>query len=235
MDDARYPEVQNTVATTWLISFLRVQQVDEIASDYLSFMVCINLRNIPESILPPTVSAKRKEDALGLLKAYSFISVQVDDSSFSLHPLVHLATRNWLRKRETFESWIEKAADRLDEIFPDNNHENRQKWRKYLPHAQYLTGSEEFKAYQDNYNDFLEKIGSCLKSDGRYAEGEPLLRNVLKCRERTCGLEHPDTLTSISQLGSVLADQGKYEEAEAMHRQALRGREKVLGPEHPDI
>ncbi|CBF80763.1 hypothetical protein AN8541.2 [Aspergillus nidulans FGSC A4] len=233
-DDARYPEVQNTVATTWLISFLQVQQVDEIASDYLSFMACINPRDIPESILPPTISAKRKEDALGLLKAYSFISVQVDDSSFSLHRLVHLATRNWLRKRETFESWIVRAADRLDEIFPDNNHDNRQKWRKYLSHAQYLTGSEEFKACQDNYNEFLERIGSCLQADGRYVEGETLLRNVLKCRERTCGLEHPDTLTSISQLGSVLADQGKYEEAEAMHRRDLVGSEKVLGPEHPN-
>jgi Tfp pilus assembly protein PilF len=53
-------------------------------------------------------------------------------------------------------------------------------------------------------------------------------------RERACGPEDADTLTSISNLGSVLVDQGKYEEAEAMHRQALQGREKVLGPEHPD-
>ncbi|KAL4935266.1 hypothetical protein BDV06DRAFT_217551 [Aspergillus oleicola] len=113
-DDRRYAEIQNTVATTWLISFLQIQQVDEVASDYLLFMACINPRNIPESILPATTSAKRRVEALGLLKAYSFVSVQVDESILSLHRLVHLATRNWLRKRETLESWVEKAADQLD-------------------------------------------------------------------------------------------------------------------------
>ncbi|KAL3468693.1 P-loop containing nucleoside triphosphate hydrolase protein [Aspergillus californicus] len=134
-DDGRYAEIQNPVATTWLVSFLQIQQVDRIASDCLSFMACINPRDIPESILPATTSAKRKVEALGLLKAYSFVTAQVDDSIFSLHRLVHLATRNWLRKRETLESWIKKTADQLDESFPDSDHDNRQKWRDYLPHA----------------------------------------------------------------------------------------------------
>ena len=37
-------------------------------------------------------------------------------------------------------------------------------------------------------------------------------------RERVLGLEHSDTLTSVSHLCSVLKRQGKYEEAEAIHR-----------------
>ncbi|KAL4766676.1 P-loop containing nucleoside triphosphate hydrolase protein [Aspergillus nidulans var. acristatus] len=37
-DDGRYAEIQNPVATTWLISFLQIQQLDEEASNYLSFM-----------------------------------------------------------------------------------------------------------------------------------------------------------------------------------------------------
>jgi tetratricopeptide (TPR) repeat protein len=233
-DDGRYAGIQNTVATTWLISFLQIQQVDKVASDYLSFMACINPQDIPESILPAATSAKRKVEALGLLKAYSFVSAQVDDSIFSLHRLVHLATRNWLRKRETLQSWIETTADQLDKSFPNSNYDNRQKWRDYLPHALYLANSAEFQAHQDNYHDFLTRIGSCLQSDGRYGEAEVVFRNVLEMREGACGPEHADTLTSVSQLGSVLARQGKYEEAEAMHRRALQGYEKVLGPEHPD-
>jgi tetratricopeptide (TPR) repeat protein len=233
-DDGRYAGIQNTVATTWLISFLQIQQVDKVASDYLSFMACINPQDIPESILPAATSAKRKVEALGLLKAYSFVSAQVDDSIFSLHRLVHLATRNWLRKRETLQSWIETTADQLDKSFPNSNYDNRQKWRDYLPHALYLANSAEFQAHQDNYHDFLTRIGSCLQSDGRYGEAEVVFRNVLEMREGACGPEHADTLTSVSQLGSVLARQGKYEEAEAMHRRALQGYEKVLGLEHPD-
>jgi tetratricopeptide (TPR) repeat protein len=173
-------------------------------------------------------------EALGLLKAYSFVNAQVNDSILSLHRLVHLATRNWLRNRDALGSWIEKAADRLDKIFPNNSHDNRQMWREYLPHAQYLTDSTEFQAYQADHDDLLARIGSCLGSDGRYGEAEIVFRNALEIRERACGLEHPDTLTSISLLGLVLAGQGKYKEAEAMHRLALQGHEKALGPEHPD-
>ncbi|QSS58082.1 hypothetical protein I7I51_07504 [Histoplasma capsulatum] len=233
-DDGRYEEIQNPIATTWLVSFLQIQQVDEIASDFLSFMACISPREIPESILPPTTSAKRRVEALGLLKAYSFISAQVNESILSLHRLVHLATRNWLRKNKTFESCVKTAAERLNEIFPDDSHDNRHTWREFLPHVLNLADSAEFQAQQGYFHDFLERIGRCLQSDGRYTEAETLFRNVLEIRERAWGLEQRNTLSSVSNLGSVLARQGKYEEAEAMHRRDLIGSEKVLGPEHPD-
>ncbi|KAL3474770.1 putative kinesin light chain [Aspergillus californicus] len=222
-DNGRYAEIQNPVATTWLISFLQIQQVDKLAIDYLSFMACISPRDIPESILPPTLSAKRMVEALGLLKSYSFISAQVNNSILSLHRLVHLATRNWLRNEDTLKSWVKTAAGQLNKIFPSNYHSNRQMWRDYLPHALYLVDSEEFQDYQDEYGDFLERVGSCLKSDGRYLESETLFRNVLEIRERVCGPDHPDTLTS-----------GKYKEAEAMHQRALQGRENIFGPDNPD-
>jgi hypothetical protein len=51
-------------------------------------------------------------------------------------------------------------------------------------------------------------------------------RRALGGYKKVLGLEHPYTLTSVSNLGSVLESQGKYEEAEAVHRE-------VLGPEHP--
>ncbi|KAL4959124.1 putative kinesin light chain, partial [Aspergillus stella-maris] len=232
-DDGRYAEIQNPVATTWLISFLQIQQVDKLASDYLSFMSCINPRDIPQSILPLTTSTKRGVEALGLLQAYSFISAQVDNSNLSLHRLVHLVTRNWLRERETFKSWVETAAKQLDKVFPNRNDNNRQTWRDYLSHALCLVDIPEFQAHQDNYHNFLARIGGCLERDGRYSEAEIIFRNVLETQERACGLEDPDTLTSLSELGWVLAQQGKYAEAEAMHQQAFKGREKVLGPEHP--
>ncbi|KAL4789393.1 putative kinesin light chain [Aspergillus venezuelensis] len=222
-DDGRYAEIHNPVATTWLISFLQIQKVDKLASDYLSFMACVNPRDIPESILPSATSAKQRVEALGLLKAYSFLSVQLDDKTFSLHRLVHLATRNWLRETKTFEGWVETATEQLDKVFPEAKHDNRQWWGDYLPHALYLVDTAEFQACQDNHNGFVARIGECLQLDGRYSKAETLFRNVLSVQERTCGLEDPDTLAI-----------GKNKEAEAMHQQALQGYKKVLGPEHPD-
>ena len=48
------------------------------------------------------------------------------------------------------------------------------------------------------------------------------------------GVEHPNTLASVSNLGSLLERQGNNQEAEAIHRRALEVMEKVLGVEHPD-
>ncbi|KAL4862504.1 hypothetical protein BDV12DRAFT_190383 [Aspergillus spectabilis] len=222
-DDARYAEIQNPVTATWIISFLQIQQMDEIAVNFLSFMACINPRDIPESILPPAPSAKKRLEALGLLKAYCFISEHDRYNSFSLHRLVHLVTRNWLRGTGALKVWIDRAAGRLNNTFPDNGNANRELWGG-VPTS--CTSS---------------RIGRCLQSDGRYNEAQSLVLDVLKIRVEYLagetnihGPEHPNTLTSFSQLGSVLARQGKYEEAEAMHRRALGGREKVLGVEHPD-
>ena len=72
-----------------------------------------------------------------------------------------------------------------------------------------------------------------LESQGKYKEAEAIHQRALKGREKVLGLEHPHTLTSVSNLVSVLESQGKYKEAEAMQQRALKGGERVLGLEHP--
>jgi len=55
----------------------------------------------------------------------------------------------------------------------------------------------------------------------------------LNGNEKVLGVEHPSTLTSVSNLALVFRYQRKYEAAEEMNRRALNGSEKVLGVEHP--
>ncbi|KAL6231675.1 hypothetical protein BDW75DRAFT_36773 [Aspergillus navahoensis] len=190
-DDGRYAEIQNPVATTWLVSFIQIHKVDQIASDYLSFIACINPRDIPESILPPTISAKRKVEALGLLKAYSFVSGQVNASIFSLHRLVHLATRNWLRNNKIFGHWVQKVTDRMQEVFPDSHHTNRGLWREYLPHALALVHDNNFIEQQGLHINLIQNIADCLASDGRYIESEVLYNKLLEMDQRKHGADIP--------------------------------------------
>lgn len=84
-DEGRYKDIQNPVATTWWISFQQIQHLNTLASDYLSLMACINPRNIPKSFLPQPISKKKVNDAIGLLKAYSFVSAQAEDNLLSVH------------------------------------------------------------------------------------------------------------------------------------------------------
>ncbi|CAG7917496.1 unnamed protein product [Penicillium olsonii] len=232
-DDGRYAETQNPVLTTWMISFRQIQDSNTLASENLSFIACISPRDIPQSILPPPTSAKRKTDALGLLSAYSFISEHSGGSSFSLHRLVHLATRNWMRRNEVFDHWLRKTSQRLDDIFPDDRHTNQALWRKYLPHALYLIESEDFHDIHSEYVDLSSRVGRSLKQDARYNEARMLFIGCLEACERDLGPDHPDTITSVGGLAMVLLRQGKYAEAEAMARRNLMVNEKFWGPEHP--
>lgn len=140
-DDGRYHNLKNPVATTWLISFEQIRRRDVLTADYLSFMCCIDARDIPQSLLPPGPSRKKEIEAIGTLKAYSFISKRPTDLAFDLHRLVHLSMRNWLRKEKLLIHSTERVIIRLEKVFPDEDHKNRSVWRTYLPHACYVLAS----------------------------------------------------------------------------------------------
>ncbi|EKG12751.1 NB-ARC domain-containing protein, partial [Macrophomina phaseolina MS6] len=89
-DDGRYRNVKNPVATTWLISFEQVRQRDPLAAEYLSFMACVEPKDIPQSLLPPGPTRKKEIEAIGTLSAYSFITKRPIDMALDLHRLVHL-------------------------------------------------------------------------------------------------------------------------------------------------
>lgn len=90
--------------------------------------------------------------------------------AISIHRLVHVATRNWLGKNALFSHWIQKVADQIFEVFPDDHYTNRGLWREYLPHALSLVSENEFIIQWEQYIDLIKKVASSLASDGRYNE-----------------------------------------------------------------
>ncbi|PMD24975.1 HET-domain-containing protein [Hyaloscypha hepaticicola] len=209
-DDERYYNIKNPVATTWLISFEQIRQRDLLAADYLSFMACIDSKDIPQSLLPAGPSRKKEIDAIGTLDAYSCITKRSADQALDLHRLVHLATRNWLRKQELITQWTEKAITRLEEVFPDDDHQNRSIWRIYLPHVQSVLKSDVCKDLESR-GKLAWRFGTCLSQDGRYNEAEKQFVEAYRTDKRVLGQEHPDTLTSMSNLASTYWNQGPLE------------------------
>jgi len=72
-----------------------------------------------------------------------------------------------------------------------------------------------------------------LQREGKLAEIEPILNEVLHERRQSLGGSHPDTLKSISTLGRLLQVQGKLSEAQPLFEEALAGRRVALGSRHP--
>jgi nucleoside phosphorylase/tetratricopeptide (TPR) repeat protein len=231
-DEGRYRNIQNPVATTWLISFQQIQRLNQTAADYLSFMACINPRDIPQSLLPEAISKKEGVDAIGLLKAFSFVSEQAGDHSLSLHRLVHLSTRNWMRKKQLFSQQVSKTADRFSEAFPSDDYTNRKLWREYLPHALSLIREDDFQKEQEKYISLVQKIGQCLYSDGSYNEAAVVFKNTLSVQKRKHGDMDPSTLTCMAWVASTYRSQGRWKEAEDLGVQVIKIRKQVLGPEH---
>jgi hypothetical protein len=64
-------------------------------------------------------------DAIGTLDAYSFIAKRPADQAVDIHRLVHLATRNWLRKEELLTQQSEEVIVRLEGMFPNDDYRNR--------------------------------------------------------------------------------------------------------------
>lgn len=101
-DAARDGGVANPIATTYIISFEQINQSNPLAADLLSYMACLDDQSVPKDLLNLPTSPVKASNALGLLKAYSLIVANSDGNSYSMHRLVHLATRNWLRTHARF-------------------------------------------------------------------------------------------------------------------------------------
>ncbi|KAI9764071.1 MAG: hypothetical protein M1840_008875 [Geoglossum simile] len=233
-DEGRYQDVKNPIATTWLISFEHIRRLDPLAVEYLSFMSCVDPKDIPQSLLPPAQSRKKETDAIGTLDAYYFVSRRPGNHALDIHRLVHLAMRNWLRREESLTQWAAKAMKRLEEVFPDHDHKNRSVWRAYLAHARYLLESDDTKDVMQERTELLWKFAMRLYCDGRYGEAEKLFLQVMEMFKRVLGEEHPSTLTSMANLASTYRNQGRWKEAEELEVQVIETRKRVLGEEHPD-
>jgi len=233
-DDWRYQSVKNPVATTWLISFEQIRTRDPLAAEYLSFMACIDRKDIPQSLLPVGPSRIKEMEAIGTLRAYSFLIKRGEAMVFDLHRLVHLATRNWLQKEGALSRWDQAAIERLDDLFPDHEHQNRAQWRILLPHAVYALRLTIVAQDNSRRLDLVWKYANSLLSDGRYREAEAPFEEVFQTRKRMLGAEHPDTLTSMNNLSVIYKHQGRWKEAEELDVQVMETRKRVLGEEHPD-
>ncbi|OWT42400.1 phosphorylase superfamily [Pochonia chlamydosporia 170] len=231
-DQGRYQTMRNPVATTWLISFDHVSRDKPLAARYLRFLCLLGEKDIPTSLLPPPESELDMDEAIGTLRAYAFITQREGQDSIDMHRLVRLAMQNWLGNEE-LKSSVTSAIQRLNQAFPFPEHENRDMWMRYLPHAQ---AALEFREHAEGGKvdaSLLYSVAESYSLLGRYQKAEQMHRQSLQVYETVLGKDHPDTLSSINSLANALKNLGKYEEAERMHRQTLQLRQKVLGKDHP--
>ncbi|KAL2194480.1 hypothetical protein P885DRAFT_71251 [Corynascus similis CBS 632.67] len=232
-DNTRYPESQNAVATTWLVSFDQIRKSDNAAADLLSFISCIEPKGIPQSLFPRFESTQQLVDAIGTLCAYAFLTRRGDSKVFDMHNLVHLATRIWVQREGLTATASEKATRHLATVFPSDEYENRTIWREYLPHAvRALQYSKELDI--EEKSDLLLWIGRCLIVDGRIREAVRSLEEACQWRSRHFAEDHPNRLASQHVLAMAYQDNGQVKEAITLLKHIVAIEARTLTEDHPD-
>ena len=104
-----------------------------------------------------------------------------------------------------------------------------------MPLRAALEEAEKFGPDDPRLAERLLDLAALYRTQGQYAEADPLYLRALGIQERILGPEHPRLLAGLDALAAVYDTQGQHTHAEPLYRRALAIREKALGPDHPDV
>jgi len=239
-----YPE---TVATTWEISFQKVELESQASADLLNLFAFLATNAIPKSLLTknlvqlPKSLAFSLEDSLRLdeivyvLLHYGFIVIT--DDMLAVNRLVQEVTR-YRMSMEDRKIWSSAAVNLLKDAFPNASHDVRN-WplcSLLLPHALAAAGhAEDLGVLPEVTASLLGNVALYLHKRAEFSEAKELYEKALAIVENTFGPDHPDVARLANNLGNVLADVGDLEGAKKLYERALRIDEKVYDTDHPNV
>ena len=143
--------------------------------------------------------------ALAILVEHSLIYKDLDRQTYSMHPIVHL----WSRERMSEDQqrvWSDLAINTLAASFtPTANATNREYRRSMIPHIdaciQHQHRSASFIRHENsNTLAIALKFSNIYSENGEWQKAEMLRKRVIVVRQRVLGLEHPDTLDVMFEL-----------------------------------
>jgi tetratricopeptide (TPR) repeat protein len=224
---------EGPVAAALFLSIDQISRDHAFAADYLFLAACVDRKDILLDLLE-AVLMQAREDAIRMLDKYALVTRRPAESALDVHRLVHRALRKRLQVQGRLQEWTKRTIKQLLRVFPDDDHSNRSKWRRLLPHAQYVLSHSLADDDDDERLSLASKFARTLFRDGQYKDAEDLFVEVMETKKRVLTLKHPDTLASMGNLASTYSNQGRWKEAEELEVQVLETRKRVLTDEHPD-
>jgi tetratricopeptide (TPR) repeat protein/transcriptional regulator with XRE-family HTH domain len=245
------------VATTWSLSFQRVEQENRSAADLLRLLAFLNPEAIPEELIlldvaEPGLSLASIPDnplkineVVELLLRYSLIRRNPEAKSLSMHRLVQVVLKDDM-DRETQRLWAERAIRAVScaFLYVESQIWQLQTWQPqmlekcqhYLPHVQMCAiFSEEYDLAIPEAAQLFNEAASHLIVHARYKQAEFLLLRAREIRQRVLKVHHSDIARTLNDLGGLYLNWGKYQEAEPCLQEALAIRQQELGKGHLDV
>jgi tetratricopeptide (TPR) repeat protein/nucleoside phosphorylase len=241
-----YPD---SVATTWSLSFQKVQQANPAAAELLHLCAFLAPDRIPEELIKdgaacwPSLLQQAAVDHFAFnemieeLLKYSLVKRLVEDQTLSIHRLVQAVQMDKM-ELEMQRQWAERAVRAINVVFPDKPRDVTA-WPRCLRYLDQAQASHRFiEQYRFVFVEaasLLNRMGLYLNDHALYAIAEPLYQRALAIWEQQVGAEHPNTATTFNNLAELYRAQGRYSEAEPLYRRALAIKEQLLGADHLDM
>lgn len=233
-DDTRYmqnEQCQNAVATTWVISFRQIREIDRFAADLLSFMACIEPKAIPQSMLPQQGTKQQLTSSIGTLCSYGFLSKYAGGQMLEMHRLVHLATGTWAKSEGIMERMAQFSAAHFNQIFPSGNWEDRELWQQYLPHALVIVREHEEDAPPNYPYRLILYVANCLVQDCRHREALRILKRSAAVEEQ----QFPDYYMHRSLLANAYINNSQPREVIKLFEPLTQHLMTVLSENRQDL
>ncbi|KAK3933805.1 hypothetical protein QBC46DRAFT_348254, partial [Diplogelasinospora grovesii] len=199
-------ESKNAVATTWMVSFEKIRDIDRNVADILSFMLQIEPKSIPQSLLPE-------------------LSSKVQTRTYLPHALriLQRAGAGDMEERYELSFWVGRCLQvegRIKEAV--RCFEECWRW-----------GSRHFAEEHPDRLASQHKLAGAYESNGQIRKAVALLKQVVAVEERTLAEDHPSRLASQHALAGAYKSNGQIKKAVALLEQVVAVKERMLAEEHP--
>ncbi len=236
-----------SVATTWQLSFERIESLNSAAADLLRLLAFLHPDSIPDVLL--TTAASELGDTLsqaisnplhfnhliGALRRFSLIRRNPETKTLALHRLVQTVLIDTMSEEAQY-TWAERTLRAVNRAFPSGEFLTWSECQLYLPHTQACAAIvERWQIESLDAARLFSRAGSYLNERGHYTASERLLRLSLAINEKKLSWNHPDLARSLHDMGVLYQVLEQHERAEPLLKRAFAIRELVLPPDHPDL
>jgi tetratricopeptide (TPR) repeat protein len=236
------------VATTWALSFEKIEKANQAAAELLRFCAFLHPDQIPEEVFSKgapelgPVLGPVGSDAFGLnnsiseILKYSLLRRDANARILEIHRLVQTVLKRGMDEAVQ-RLWAERAVRAINCAFPFVEFSMWAGCDRLLPQAHACAELiNEWDCVFSEAASLLRRTGWYLLDRGRYIEAEPLYQRALAIWEKAApSPKNPNIALGLDSLALLYTLQGRYAEAEPLFKRALAIWERALGPEHPSV
>lgn len=226
LDEAGDSDLPTPVLATWQISFNYLKKdvsAGPLAPSLLSVMSFMDRQEIPKSLLALFDKKGSKvhfAKAIGSLKTMSLIS-ESNHHTFSMHRLVQLSMRRWLKQEGQDHGFAKKALALLAEAFPDGSFKTWEECSALVVHAESVLRLVTEAKDLLNRIKLLANVATFQQNRGQYDTAQSKFEEAVALRTQISGADDCETLKATDALVLVLRKRAKFQDAEDLAQKVL--------------